>query len=187
MYVLSCVETHTVTLLILGSLAVFWYNGVYILLKRITAFAVIPGSLVGAIPPVIGWAAAGGLYNDATILEVALFFFMWQIPHFWLMLLMFSKDYEQAGLPSLTRVFSKEQIARITTVWILAVAATGIVLAMHGQVHLPWNGAIVLASLWLAYKALGFLRVGSAYFPAFVRINVYALFVMIFLMLNAFF
>jgi len=114
MYVLSCIETHTVTLLVLGGLAVVWYNGVYIALKRITAFAVIPGSLVGAIPPVIGWAAAGGVYDDPTILEVALFFFMWQIPHFWLLLLMFAEDYERAGLPSLTRVFSRDQIARVT-------------------------------------------------------------------------
>ncbi|MGE5395230.1 MAG: UbiA family prenyltransferase, partial [Candidatus Saccharibacteria bacterium] len=81
------------------------YNGIYTPLKKVTAFAVVPGSLVGALPPYIGWFAGGGAMLDERILWVSLFFFIGQIPHFWLLLLMFGKQYSLAGYPSLNAVF----------------------------------------------------------------------------------
>lgn len=188
-YALSCIETHTYTLLVLGAFTVFWYNGVYILLKRVTAFAVVPGALVGAVPPVMGWVSAGGLATDPQILEVALFFFIWQIPHFWLLLLLFGRDYEEAGLPSLTRIFSKAQIARITFMWILAVAMMGILLMLTLDIAPAWKLIAVASSIWLGVDALGFLRPegSKAYLPAFVKINAYAVAVMICLMGDAVF
>jgi protoheme IX farnesyltransferase len=186
-YLLSCIKTHTVTLLCLAGLAVIWYNGIYILLKRITAFAVVPGALVGSIPPLIGWAAGGGMITDPAILEVAFFFFIWQIPHFWLLLLIHGKDYEEAGLPSLTAIFSTAQISRITCMWMLAAAATGLLMSVAGKTGLPWNVGILAFSVWLGMKALGFLKAqkSSAYFPAFMQINGYAFFMMILLICNA--
>jgi len=183
-YTFSWIEAHTLTILGLGGLALVWYNGVYFLLKRVTAFAVVPGALVGAIPPVIGWTAGGGLALDGAILGVAFFFFLWQIPHFWLLLLMHGRDYEDAGLPSLTRLFAPAQIRRITFVWILAVGVTSVLMIVAGRVGLPWNVGILLASLWLSLSALDFLRGGrevDACFPLFMRINVYAFLVMVFL------
>ena len=102
----------------LGALALFWYNGLYTFLKRRTAFAVIPGALVGAIPPSLGWVHGGGRPFDPQILALAFFFFIWQIPHFWLLLLDFGKDYEKAGFPSLTRIFTPAQLRRILFSWI---------------------------------------------------------------------
>lgn len=182
--VLSFIEAHTLTILGLAALAVLWYNGVYALLKRFTAFAVVPGALVGALPPLIGWSAAGGLLFDRAILDVAFFFFIWQIPHFWLLLLLHGADYERAGLPSLTRVLSRAQVGRITCMWIVALALTGPLLAVTGKVHLPWNVGILAASAWLFFKAFPFLResfTASACLPAFVRVNAYALLVALFL------
>src|SRR3989338_3604878 len=44
------------TALVLGLVAFAWYNGVYAIMKRMSSLAVIPGSLIGAIPPLVGWA-----------------------------------------------------------------------------------------------------------------------------------
>ena len=96
--------------LILGLFAVLWYNGVYTYLKRKTAFATLPGAFIGAIPPAIGWVSGGGSLLDPRMWQIGLFFCMWQIPHFWFHLLDFGKDYEAAGLPSMTRVFSEKQL-----------------------------------------------------------------------------
>ena len=42
-----------------GLFTIFWYNMIYTYAKRLTAFAVIPGAITGALPPLIGWIAAG--------------------------------------------------------------------------------------------------------------------------------
>jgi protoheme IX farnesyltransferase len=189
LYLLASVETHVTVLLALGVLALLWYNGVYVLLKRYTAFAAVPGSLVGAIPPVMGWVAGGGLASDPTILGLAFFFGVWQIPHFWLLAVRFRRDYEKAGLPSLSRVFSEAQIGRITAVWILAVAALGILMGIGERVGLPWRLGMLAASLWLAAMAIRILadrKNLSLARPAFRRINVYVLLVMVCLVGNAF-
>jgi heme o synthase len=106
------------------------YNLIYTPLKKVTAFAVVPGSLVGALPPFIGWFAGGGQLLDEHILWVSLFFFIGQIPHFWLLLLMFGKEYSLAGFPSLNSVFSDNQIKRLSFTWILATVATSFIVAM---------------------------------------------------------
>lgn len=117
---------------------VFWtsfltllsYNAIYTPLKKVTAFAVVPGSLVGALPPFIGWFAGGGQLMDERILWVSLFFFIGQIPHFWLLLLMFGKEYSLAGFPSLNSIFNDNQIKRLSFTWILATIATSFVVAL---------------------------------------------------------
>jgi len=106
------------------------YNAIYTPLKKVTAFAVVPGSLVGALPPYIGWFAGGGVLVDERIIWVALFFFIGQIPHFWLLLLMFGKEYSLAGFPSLNSVFSDNQIKRLSYTWILATIATSFIVAL---------------------------------------------------------
>ncbi|MEW6073261.1 MAG: protoheme IX farnesyltransferase [Planctomycetota bacterium] len=177
-YVLAGIEVYTLTVLGLGALALVWYNLVYTYLKRVTAFAIVPGALIGAIPPVIGWVSAGGLVTDPGILGVAFFIFLWQIPHFWCLLLMTGQDYEQAGLPSLTRILTRAQLERITSIWMLSLAVAGIVLARRFHLAIPWLALTVVASLFLARVALGVLRgrggpsIGR---PSFLRINAYLL------------
>ena len=94
--------SSNLTAMLLGWLTFFWYNAVYTPLKRKTVFAVIVGALIGALPPMIGYAAAGGHWLNMEILIVAFFFFIWQVPHFILLVLRFGSDYEKAGYPSLT-------------------------------------------------------------------------------------
>jgi protoheme IX farnesyltransferase len=118
----------------LGMLNLIWYNGIYTPLKKVNAFAIIPGSMVGAIPPAIGWVAAGGSLLDPRIAIISLFFFIWQIPHFWLLLLLFGEDYEQAGFPTLTQIFSVDQLGRITFIWIITTVVIGLTIPLFGVV-----------------------------------------------------
>jgi len=103
----------------IGLLTVLWYNGVYTYSKRITAFAVVPGALTGALPPLIGWVAAGGGIWDKPIIFLEFLFFIGQIPHFWLMILKYGDEYKKAGIPTLKDIFKLSQINRLTFTWII--------------------------------------------------------------------
>ncbi len=112
----------SITSAFLGILAVAWYILVYTLLKRKTPFATIPGSLIGALPVLIGWTAAGGSLTNVPILLIATFVFLWQIPHFWLLMMVYGTDYEKAGFPTLYRVFSAQNLKFWTLCWIITLA-----------------------------------------------------------------
>ena len=174
----------------LGLLNLIWYNGIYTPLKKKNAFAIIPGSLVGAIPPAVGWVAGGGNIFDPQIAVISLFFFIWQIPHFWLLLLIFGKDYEQAGFPTLTQIFSADQLGRITFIWIIATVVMGFLIPMFGVVKSSLvNIGLFVAGIWLAWNAIKLLRstfnindshIEKKHFGfAFREINIFAILVVL--------
>jgi protoheme IX farnesyltransferase len=178
-----CLSPTPVAML-LGIFTVLWYNGVYTPLKRVSAFAAIPGGVVGAVPPLIGWSAAGGDPSDPRILAVAFFFFMWQVPHFWLLLLRIGDDYARAGLPTLTRLFTRPQLARIIYVWMIATVAACVSLPMFGVASPLWAlVGLAAASLWLGWHATTMVR-SNGEILAFHQINVYALLVITLLSLS---
>jgi len=111
----------------IGVFTLCWYNLVYTPLKRMTAFAVLPGALIGALPPLIGWTAAGGNPLDMEILAVAFLLFVGQMPHYWLLLIKVGDEFHQAGLPVITSLFDQRQIRNLSFVWI---AATGVCVLM---------------------------------------------------------
>jgi protoheme IX farnesyltransferase len=162
----------------LGLVTLFWYNGVYTPLKRVTPFAVLPGALVGAVPPVIGWVLGGGVPFDRQIGAIAFFFFLWQIPHFWLLLLVHPGDYERAGFPSVASLFSRRQLVRIVSIWMLAAAVACLVLPIFGAIRSPiLYGALVAAAGWLVWNAAALLRRSAlpvAPLASFRAINLYA-------------
>ena len=172
----------------LGAFAVFWYNGIYTPLKRKTAFAAIPGALVGTIPPVLGWVSGGGRLLHPQILAVAFFFFIWQVPHFWLLLLNFGKDYEKAGFPSLTRIFTTAQLRRITFTWVLATAVACLMIPLFGLVTFyAVQVSLLIAAIWLVWKAFTLLRNHQSEFSlrlTFNSINAYVLLVMFLLAMD---
>ena len=172
----------------LGWLAVLWYNGFYTPLKRKYAMAVVPGALIGAIPPMIGWVASGGSLLDFRILLVAFFFFIWQIPHFWLLVLIHNKDYEKAGFPTLTKIYSSLQISRITFVWIAALAVSCIAIPMMNNSTHPYTVALLMAlGVWLVWSTKDILSTyleKMIFRKAFIRINIYVLIVLILISLD---
>lgn len=183
------VLAHNIVGAALAATAVLWYNGLYAYLKRRWALAVIPGALIGALPPMIGWTSAGGAPWDAGALALALFFFNWQVPHFWLLALARVGDYERAGLPSPAAVFGAGRLSRMTGIWMLGAVAASLLLLLRGLPGGLWAGAALAApGLWIIAIALRLLapkpQVGI-YGRAFRSLNGYALCVMLFLVLGS--
>ena len=174
--------------LLLGILAYFWYNVVYTYLKRYTPWAVIPGSLIGSIPPVIGWISAGGGFTDPAVMLIAAFFFIWQVPHFWLLIMKYGKEYESAGFPSLSRSMTEMQIGRMIFLWVAGTAMITVVFSISG----PLNSLISKAGLWItsAWLILVFIPILnkslSRFQPGkyFMRINYFVLLVVVFMCLD---
>ena len=175
----SFILFHRANLLtgMLGLFAVFWYNGIYTPLKRKTAFAAIPGALIGAIPPALGWVSGGGSLLDPRIWAIVFFFFMWQITHFWLLLLDFGEEYEKAGLPSLTRIFSPTQLRRILFAWVFATAVACLILPLFGLVtSYAVRVGCLIAGFWLVLRTARSLIAQNSslsFLPPFHTINVY--------------
>jgi heme o synthase len=143
--------TGSLTAAALGLFTLAWYSLVYTPLKKRTAFAVLPGALIGALPPLIGWSAAGGKLPDMEILAVAFVLFLGQMPHYWLLLLKIGSEFEEAGLPSITALLDARQIRNLSYTWI---AATGVSVMM-----LPVTPVIrhSLASVVLVIASVAFL------------------------------
>ncbi len=173
----------------LGLLALLWYNGIYTTLKRKSAFASVPGALVGVIPPVIGWSAAAGNVMDYRLFALCFFFFMWQIPHFWLLFLSRAGEYEKAGLPSMSTFFTERQIAGITFMWHLALAVTCLLIPFFGvSTAFFVNCMLTAGALWFAWQSTAILRAHgheTAYIHLFRTINIYALLIMVLLNFDA--
>jgi len=163
--------------LLSGLFAVAWYNGLYTSLKRKSAFAAVPGALVGAVPPVIGWHAAGGTLPDPGLIVLCIFFFIWQVPHFWLCAASLAEEYRRAGLPAVTTVFSERQLSRVLFIWIISTAVSVLFFIPYGlALHNAVRYLLVAASLGLALQATGMLRKKrgvSVYAHSFAGINLY--------------
>jgi protoheme IX farnesyltransferase len=100
----------------LGLLALYWLCGptatgvafatwasylfAYTPLKRRTSLSTLVGAVPGALPPVIGWAAARGSVDAAAFVLFAILFF-WQVPHFLAIAWIYREDYARGGLPML--------------------------------------------------------------------------------------
>jgi protoheme IX farnesyltransferase len=76
------------------------YALIYTPLKRRSSFATVVGAIPGALPPVIGWAAARGALSEGGWVLFAIVF-LWQLPHFLAIAWMYREDYARAGFPML--------------------------------------------------------------------------------------
>ncbi len=142
---------------IVGALAAAWYNGVYTPLKRTSPMAAVPGALSGALAPAVGWTFAGGRLDDPRIAALGLVLFIWQIPHYWLVVLGRVREFREAGVPNLLDILSEAQARRVVSQWVLGTAAASLVIAGWGSFGLPLTRwAVVAISLWLAARALMF-------------------------------
>jgi protoheme IX farnesyltransferase len=174
---------------LLGILNVILYNVIYTKLKRVTPLAVIPGALVGAVPPLIGFSAAGGIEPGFRIILFSSFMFFWQLPHFWLILLKYNEEYEAAGFVTISHLLARKQILNLIFLWILFSTALLILAALSGIVFsslvsimlIPFNIIFILIFYYLLYR-----KSENEVLPgAFIMVNAFCLFIMILFIINS--
>lgn len=165
--------------LMLGFTALVWYNVIYTPLKIRYAMAVVPGSIIGAIPPVMGWTASGGDLSHPGIMALALFFFIWQIPHFWLLVLLYDQDYQRAAFPTITQIYNNTQINRMTFIWIVSLGISSLLIPVFNN----FQNVFVLVflsilALWISIFSFRLVSQGSSRLllrKTFLIINLYVL------------
>ena len=143
----SLVNVLTAVLALVGNL---FYVLVYTRwLKRSTPQNIVIGGAAGAVPPLVGWAAAtGNLTVPALFLFLIVFF--WTPPHFWALALVIKRDYAAARVPMLPVVRGDDETAR-QIVWysLVLVAVTLLPFAWHTAGVLYLATALLLGGLFL--------------------------------------
>jgi protoheme IX farnesyltransferase len=144
----SAVNVLTATLALVGNL---FYVLVYTRwLKRSTAQNIVIGGAAGAVPPLVGWAAAtGNLTLPALWLFLIVFF--WTPPHFWALALLIKRDYAAARVPMLPVVSGDRATTRQIVLYSLVLVA--ITVAPFAWGTLGWGylvAALVLGGVLLA-------------------------------------
>jgi protoheme IX farnesyltransferase len=142
---------------LLLAFTIFFYAVVYTMwLKRRTPENIVIGGAAGALPPVIGWAAASGSVSLESLVLFAIIF-LWTPPHFWALALLQSGDYQRANVPMLPVVAGERVTRRRILLYSLVLAPLGVVPALTGLAT-PAYGAVAaalgLVFVWLAVRVL---------------------------------
>lgn len=158
-YVLACFVNGLAALLSLAG--IIYYVILYSLwLKKATVQNIVIGGGAGAIPPMVGYAAATG-HLDWTAWILFAIIFMWTPPHFWALAIVRMKDYERAGVPMLPVVRGELETRKqifIYTLELIAVTLLLPILNLAGLFYLiaslVLGGALIYAA-WAVRKEGG--------------------------------
>src|SRR5579863_6828226 len=124
---------------------IFFYVVIYtVWLKRSTPQNIVIGGAAGALPPMIGWAAAtGSLAVEPIVLFLIIFF--WTPPHFWALSLYRSEDYARAGIPMLPVVAGEQETRRQILLYTLILVPLGVAPWLLGYAG-PLYGIVSIAT-----------------------------------------
>ncbi len=139
---------------ILALLTLATYLLIYTPLKRKTSLCTLIGAFPGAMPPLIGWAAARGSLNAEALVLYAILFF-WQFPHFLAIAWMYREDYSRAGLRMLP---SEDLEGRLTSrqiiIFLAALLLVSMVPTLMGQAGMIYLlGAVALGGFFFLHGA----------------------------------
>ena len=138
---------------ILCLVGMIYYVLIYsIILKKTTVQNIVIGGGAGAIPPLVGWAAATGSLNIPSLFLFVVVF-MWTPPHFWALALVRRNDYARAGVPMLPVIKGEKETRKqilIYTIELVIITLFLPVFGLGGGIYLI--GAVILG-LWLFQSA----------------------------------
>ncbi|NOU16364.1 MAG: protoheme IX farnesyltransferase [Bacteroidales bacterium] len=139
----------------LGLFNAVWYNLVYTPLKKISVWAVFAGTITGIIPLFMGTIAATNHSPIHSDYFIAFYMFLWQIPHFFLLISKYGKEYEQAGLASVTQKLAVGKIVLISYIWMIASCIASLLIPLFGITHHKISGVIILIISLLVLMVVG--------------------------------
>ena len=161
--VLSALSVMTLGILVdwlaasLLAFTIFFYAVVYTMwLKRWTPQNIVIGGAAGAIPPVIGWAAATGSVSLESFI-LFLIIFLWTPPHFWALALFKAEEYGRAGVPMMPNVAGLASTRRQIFAYTLLIAPVGVLPTVLGYATLGYGivaAGLGLGFVWYAWKVL---------------------------------
>jgi protoheme IX farnesyltransferase len=121
----------------LGFATWFSYLALYTPLKRVSSFSTLVGAIPGALPPVMGWTGAGNAL-DLRALALFVILFLWQIPHFLSIALMYEDEYKAAGFKVMPFEQGREATGRQMVLYALALVPASLwayELGMSGRLY----------------------------------------------------
>ena len=131
------------------------YAAVYTPLKRVTSFSTVVGAIPGALPPIIGWAAAD---NALPLSAWTLFaiMFLWQLPHFLAIAWMYREDYARGGYPMLPvlepdgRSTGRQSVVYAAA--LVPISLSPMLFQITGRLYFAGALALGVAFLWLTVR-----------------------------------
>lgn len=134
------------------------YVVIYTPLKRRSSLATVVGAVPGALPPLIGWTAAGGSLVDAAPWALFLLMFLWQLPHFLAIAWLYREDYARAGLPMLPVVDPQGVMTgRQAALWAATLVPISELPFLLGMTSATYGLAALLLGLGLFVLAVRFM------------------------------
>lgn len=171
----------------LGALTLVTYVFLYTPLKRVSTICTLVGAIPGAVPPLMGWAAARGELSAGGWVLFGILF-LWQMPHFLAISWMYREDYGRAGF-KMTAVQDSDGVdtsrqAFLYTLLLIAVSLAPVALGMNGVVYAV--GAIS-AGVYFAVASMRFMgdRSRPIARKMFMVSNIYLMTVMLLLVVTA--
>ncbi len=143
------------TAALLAMAGLLGYVFVYTLwLKPITSQNIVIGGAAGAVPPLVGWAAAAG-HLDASAFYLFAIVFYWTPPHFWALALLIKEDYARTGIPMLPVVDGEVETRRQILLYgwlLLAITALPVIGGLFGASYVAAAAALDAVFLWLCLR-----------------------------------
>jgi len=138
---------------------IFFYAVIYSMwLKRSTPQNIVIGGAAGALPPVVGYAAATGSVTWDSLLLFAIIF-VWTPPHFWALALVKSKDYERAGVPMMPNVRGGDHTRLEILAYTLALAPIGVLPWLTGVGGRAYGALAIVSGLAMIGFAVRVFRI----------------------------
>jgi protoheme IX farnesyltransferase len=154
-------------------------------LKKATVQNIVIGGGAGAIPPMVGWAAATGSLNLAALILFAIVF-MWTPPHFWALAIVRKSDYARAGVPMLPVVRGEQETRRQIMIYTIVLVAITLLLPLLNFAGTIFLISAIILGLTLIYAAWRVWRIpGNKVAFAMYRLSsMYLMFIFLALMID---